>query len=168
MSRQDVKDGAKVLGGGFLITLVIVLGAILIGGIIWGISVATSDVRGQGDAVRQINSGTNRIEQYDHFFKLDADIRSQAQNAANAKAQLDAFNKTTPPSSTESFSITESRNNLQSAYTGMTQICVSNVNKYNNDSASYTMAKFKDSGLPWNYNTNVCTNPDSLPAAPQP
>lgn len=166
MSRQDVKDGAKILGGGFGLVLVFVLGFMAIGAVVWGISVATSDVRGQGDATKQINSGTNRIDQYTHFWTLDKDIRSQAQNIATAKQQLDDFNKAMPISKDEPFNISEQRTSLQNNYNGPLQLCRANVAQYNNDSKAYTSAKFKDSQLPWSYDPTACDSPTNLPAAP--
>lgn len=165
--QHPIRETTKgVVKGGFIILIVI----LVVGGIsalIWGFNVATSDLKGRGDAQMKINSGTNRIEEYTKFFTLDKDIRTTAQNAADAKAQLDAFNKTTPVSASESFNITETRNNLQTTYTGNHQQCVANVNAYNAASqASYTESKFKDSSLPWNYSTSVCDDPTHLPAQP--
>lgn len=166
MSRQDVKDGAKFIGSAFSIILGIGLFFLLIGAIFWGISVATSDIKGQGDAQMQINSGTNRIGQYTHFWTLDKDIRSQAQNAATAKQQLDDFNKAMPISKDEPFNISEQRTSLQNNYNGPLQLCRANVAQYNNDSKAYTSAKFKDSQLPWSYDPAACESPTNLPPAP--
>jgi hypothetical protein len=166
MSRQDVKDGAKILGGGFGTILAVILGFMAVGAVIWGISVATSDIRGQGDAQMQINSGTNRIDQYTHFWTLDKDIRSQSQNVATAKQQLDDFNKAMPISKDEPFNISEQRTSLQNNYNGPLQLCRANVAQYNNDSKAYTSAKFKDSQLPWGYDPTACDSPISLPVAP--
>jgi hypothetical protein len=165
--QHPIRETSKgIVKGGFII-LIVVLVFGTIGALIWGFNVVTSDLKGQGDAQMKINSGTNRIEEYSKFFTLDKDIRTTAQNTADAKAQLDAFNKTTPVSASEPFNITETRNNLQTTYTGNHQQCVADVNAYNAASqATYTESKFKDSSLPWNYSTTVCDNPASLPAQP--
>lgn len=164
---QPIRSSAKFIAKGWVIALMVIIAVGLLSGLIYAFTSVTSDARGKVDAQNKINSGTNRIEQYDHFFTLDGDIRTQAQNAALAKSQLDDFNKTTPPSSQESPQISEQRANLQSTYTGLVQLCTANVNQYNNDAASYTKAKFLDSALPWDYSTTVCTDPSKLPPAPK-
>lgn len=162
----NVKEGTKaVLGIWGILTIVLVTVAV-IGGAVWGFGVLTSDLKGQGDATRQINSGTNRIGQYEHFFQLDANIRTQAKLSAAAQKDLDTFNKQFPPSSTEGFQITEQRGNLTRNVTGPRQLCVDNVNKYNNESKEYTKSKFVDSRLPWDFNTDACSDPAQLPSAP--
>lgn len=139
----------------------------LIGVGIWSMTVVSAPTVGQGEAYKQINSGTNRLAQYDHFFALDADIQSQAVNAAAAQAQLDAFNKQYPPSSSAPFSVTEQRSNLLSNATGLVQLCTSNVNQYNNDAASYTKGQFLDAKLPSSENTGACTGASATPPAAQ-
>lgn len=164
--NRPIRSGFKIFGLGWLGVLFLIAAVGAIGAMIWGFNVVISDAKGRGDAQMQINSGTNRIEQYDHFFKLDGDIRSQAQNAVNAKAALDAFNKTTPVTANEAFNISEQRNNLQATYTGLVQICTNNVATYNNDAASsYTKAKFLDSALPFSFEPAACSNLSLLPPA---
>jgi|GEM_PF-5280756 hypothetical protein len=142
-----------------ILSITVVLAAILAGWGIWAITVLASPVTGKAEAYKQINGANNQLAQYDHFFALDADIKSQATNAAAAKALLDQFNKQYPPSPSESFSITEQRANLQSNATGLTQLCTQNVNQYNNDAASYTKGQFLDSKLPWNESPSACIDP---------
>lgn len=151
---------------GFKVFLAFV-GIVVVSVGIWATTAALSPVTGKVEAYKQINSANNQLAQYDHFFTLDGDIRSQAANATAAKVQVDTYNKQYPPSPTESFSVTEQRNNLQANATGLLQICTSNVNQYNNDAASYTKGQFMDSKLPWNYSAAVCTDPSLLPPAPQ-
>jgi hypothetical protein len=159
-------DVAKGIGAGWLLVIILGVLALVTGAIFWGIGVATSDLKGQGDAIKQINSGTNRIEQYTHFWTLDKDIRSQAQNVATAKQQLADFNKAMPISKDEPFNISEQRTSLQNNYNGPLQLCRANVAQYNNDSKAYTSAKFKDSQLPWSYDPTACDSPTNLPVAP--
>jgi cytoskeletal protein RodZ len=150
---------AKIIAG--------VIALILFGIGIWIVTVIASPITGKAEAYKQINSANNQLAQYDHFFALDADIKSQATNAAAAKSAVDQFNKQYPPSPSESFSVTEQRNNLQANATGLVQLCTQNVNQYNNDAASYTKGQFQDSKLPWNENPAACTDPSLLPTAPQ-
>lgn len=62
----------------------------IIGAAWWGISVFTSDVKGQGDAVKTVNSGDNRLAQQAYFEQTYADIKAADRKldtlAADAKA----------------------------------------------------------------------------------
>jgi hypothetical protein len=150
----------------FILGLILIFAAV--GFAIWGISVVASPFFGAAEAHKQINSATNRIGQNDAFFQLDKDIRSQAQNAALAQKQLDAFNKTNPPAPGEGFQISEQRTNLSNAVTGSQQLCVQNVNEYNNKSVNYTAADFKAVNLPASFSPDVCTDPSKLPPSANP
>lgn len=111
--------------------LAITLFFVAVGGIWWGITVATAPVVGKGEQHIQLQSAENRTHQYQHFFDLDATIRSQVRNAAKATQALADFNKTTPPQAGESFSVTETRNQLRANVTGLEQLCQTNVAQYN-------------------------------------
>lgn len=169
MSRNSIDDlGERFENNPIGCTFVGVLVVALVGLAIWGVSVVASPFFGAAEAHKQINSVTNRIGQNDAFFQLDKDIRSQAENAALAQKQLDAFNKTNPPAPGEGFQISEQRTNLSNAVTGSQQLCVQNVNEYNNKSVNYTAADFKAVNLPASFSADVCTDPSKLPPSANP
>lgn len=129
----------------------------------WLGSVMLSPVFGAGNAVKKVMSSDNMLGQYDHFMALDKDIRSQSEAAQQAQSTLDLFNKTYPPSSTESFQVTQQRSNLQADVSGPQQLCLQNVNKYDNDAKALTSTLFKDNRLPESFDPASCTNPAKLP-----
>lgn len=71
------------------IATLVVIG--VIGAAWWAIAVATSDIRGRGDAVQQTNSGTNRLGQQSYFEDTYAEIKAADRKltalAAAAKGQ---------------------------------------------------------------------------------
>lgn len=140
-----------------------VLAVLLLSGITWAGSVLLAPVFGFGDAVKKTVTGTNILDQYEHFLTLDKDIRGEAQAAQLAQQKLDAFNKQYPPSPSESFTISEQRTNLQSDVTGPQQICMTNVAEYNNEAKAYTRTAFKDNRLPDSFDPAACTDPTKLP-----
>lgn len=166
MSRRNMSEVAADTAEDnplkFLIIVILIIAAV--GLAIWGISVVAAPFFGAAEAHRQVNSATNQIGKNDHFFQLDKDIHSQAQSAQIAQAQLDAFNKTNPPSGTEGFQISEQRTNLQNQVLGPQQLCLQNVKEYNNDAVNFTSAAFRDANLPASFDAGACTDPSKLPA----
>lgn len=73
-----VARGAAWRIAAWTITIVIFCGAITAG--IWAFKVATSDVKGKGDATRTVNSGGNRLAQQAYFEQTYADIEAAAAN----------------------------------------------------------------------------------------
>jgi hypothetical protein len=140
----------------FFIGIGALIGLIIVWWVLWAFSVAVSPVIGQGEQYKQINSSTNRTFQYQHFFDLNATIHTQAQNLKVAKQESKDFDKQYPPSSQEPFSITEIRGQKQANVTGLHQICISNVQKYNNDAQEFTRNIFLDKQLPSNINPSIC------------
>lgn len=62
--RQDTNRGIRFTGG-WVITIIAI--AALIGAVWWGITVLTSEVRGQGDGVIQRNSAQNWLDAQARF-----------------------------------------------------------------------------------------------------
>jgi hypothetical protein len=77
---------------GVWIAAVLVFFAV-IGGAGWAFKVATSDIKGQGDAVRKVNSGDNRLAQQAYFEQTFEDIkkadRQLTQLAADKAAKVE-------------------------------------------------------------------------------
>ena len=99
---------------------------------IWGFKVATSDIKGQGDAQRQKNAATNRIAAQERFESLHAEILAADQRigilAGAVKADPSYTNKT----------------NL----TGAQTYCLSVVADYNAEARKFTAAQFRAADLP--------------------
>ena len=157
--KDDVVGAGRIFWYGLL--AVVVFGAL--GWLVWGMTVATSDIKGRGDQTIQINSAANRTFQYEHFLQLDGDIRAQAQTADAARKTLAAFEATHPASANENFALTQTRTQMQQDATGAEQICRSNVAEYNNESNSVLRQKFVDARLPVSFPSAVCTDVAQLP-----
>lgn len=109
----------------------------IIGGIYWGVSVATSDVRGQGNAVQIQNDAQNRMQSAKEFTELygkvqlrDKQIDTETEALAEAQGQeqdLDFY-----------------RENLR----GAVRSCESAVEQYNALSGNPQKAPWRPSHLP--------------------
>lgn len=132
------KDANRVglFGLGWFVTILIV-GA-LIGVISWGITVATSGIRGQGDAITQKNSSSNWVNAQREFNRLYQEIKADDRKINDAKLAL-----TGDPTSTV----------LKTNYEGLKQHCNSLVGDYNTNARSYLSQDFRDADLPDEINT---------------
>lgn len=115
-----------------LIVFLVVLILIVVPIAAWGIKVATSDVKGQGDAIVQKNSSTNRISAQERFEDLYADIKASDAKIGPAKQAAKAN-----PS-------TVNQTNL----TGLVNYCLDVVGDYNAEARKYTSADFRAIDLP--------------------
>jgi hypothetical protein len=86
---STVVRGASWRTALWIIGLVVFVGLLSAG--IWAFEVATSDVKGKGDATRTVNAGGNRLAQQAYFEQTYADIKASDRKldalAAAAKAQ---------------------------------------------------------------------------------
>lgn len=105
----------------------------VIGIAIWGFKVGTSDVKGQGDAVRQKNSGTNRIAAQERFESLYAEIKA----ADRRLDPLAAAVKADPTSHV-----------AQTNLAGAVSYCIGVVADYNAEARKYTSEDFRAVDLP--------------------
>lgn len=138
MSRTPWYDsdnpGTVVRGAGWRVG-VIVLCILAFGGIVsaigWGISVATSDAKGQGDAVKRVNNGDNRLAQQAYFEQTYQDIkaadRKLDQLAADKAAKIDG---------------------ADIRYSGAVTYCLGLTGDYNAAARKQVAAKFKAVDLP--------------------
>lgn len=124
----------------WVLAVLLVVALVSIG--VWGFKVATSDVKGQGDAVRTKNDSVNRIAKQELFEDYFADIQATDAKigpaAEAAKADPTTVNKT----------------NL----TGLVNYCLDVVGDYNAESRKYTAADFRAVDLPYQIDT---TNPST-------
>ena len=138
MERQDRKDfdsASRFLGSRFLLWVIVflVVGAI-IGGVTWGVRVATSDVKGAGDATVKVNSGENRIASQEEFEKLYAKIQAYDKN-------LDQAAKDKAEHAGDSW--------YAENYSGLVMQCNNAVAQYNADARSISRAKWRSEVLPF-------------------
>lgn len=128
MSRREPGIGTAVLGvlGGVLLLALLTVGA-------WGVKVATSGIRGEGDAVIQRNSAENWTTAQARFEGLYAEIIATDQKVQIAKEALDA----NPDDRTATDN-----------YYGTRTVCLSIVADYNAEARSFLAANFRAADLP--------------------
>lgn len=134
-ARRDAnRIGLFGLGWG----LTILITCALVGVIVWGFVVATSKVRGEGDAVVQKNSSSNWVSAQREFNRTYQEIKADDRKITDAKTALDA-----------------DPNNmiLKTNYEGLKQHCNTLVGVYNTDARSYLKKDFRDADLPSEINT---------------
>lgn len=124
-------------GGAWRMALFVIAGIVLagiIGGGIWAVKVATSDVRGAGDQAAKVNSANNRIFAQEHFFTLYNALIAYDQQLDQAAAD-----KAEHPG--DQFFATN--------YSGLVKTCIDARNQYNADANKVTQAKWRDPSLPF-------------------
>ena len=126
----------------WLICSVVGIGVISAG--VWWFKVATSDIKGAGDATRKINSAQNRIAAQETFEALYQDILKYDRNLDQAALNRKNFPK-------------EERYIVE--YTGMVQICQDAISQYNANANKVSQGKWISSNLPPQIDmTNVATD----------
>lgn len=128
--RRDANRGIR-----FTLTWVgiVVLFIVLAGAAWWGIGVATSGAKGQGDAIREKNSAENWVAAQARFEDMYADIEATDRKitVAFAALQSDPENKT-----------------YQQTYLGTVNYCLEVVGDYNAEARKYLAADFRAADLP--------------------
>lgn len=138
MDRRDWKEVDSVSRSAGWRIGVWVLVAVLFGGVlaagIWWFKVATSEVRGAGDATQRINDGKNRIASQEAFEALYQQILAYDRNLDQA-----AEDKAEHPGDT--FYATN--------YSGLVKQCNDAVGQYNADARKVSRAKWLSPDLPY-------------------
>lgn len=119
----------------WVIGVVLFVGAIGVG--VWYFKVATSDIKGAGDATRQVNTGKNRIASQEAFEALYAQIQAYDRNLDQAAAD-----KAEHPG--DAFFATN--------YSGLVKTCNDAVGQYNADARKVSRAKWLTDDLPYEIN----------------
>ena len=114
----------------------------LVGGGIWVFKVATSEVRGAGDATRITNDGQNRVNAQEWFQSQYEQIRSTDRRIVETAAELaakpdDDFTKTN--------------------YRGLVNRCIEMVGNYNAEANKVSRGKWRDPNLPFQIDDNDST-----------
>lgn len=124
----------------FLLSLLF-FGALGVG--IWGFKVATSDIKGQGDATRIKNDARNRIRAQEGFEKLYADIVASDRkiDVADSAAEASPDDRT-----------------LRQNASGVRQYCISVVGEYNAKARSYSAEDFRAADLPYQIDSTTQTS----------
>ena len=132
---ESENPGTVVRGGTWragVWVIVILLFFGLIGIAVWAFSVVTSDVKGQGDATKTKNSGTNRISAQEEYVDVYNDIL-----AADKRVDVMADAVKRDPN-------TVNNTNL----TGAINYCIQRVADYDGLIDKYTSADFIPEGYP--------------------
>lgn len=109
----------------------------VISGVLWGVGVLGADVKGRGEARKQIKSADFRIAAYDHFYNLCASIQA---NEISLGAQEDALAGATG----------DDRERIAANVAGLRATIGGSIAQYNVDARkSYTVGQFKSSDLPY-------------------
>lgn len=135
MGKYTEYDKAA-LSAGWRAVLVTVAVLVVCGGLGWAgwaIKVATSDVKGAGDAQVKINSGANRIQSQELFEELYTKIQEYDKNLDIAAVTL----KKTP----NSFN--------QTNYDGLKMACNEAVTQYNAEARKISRGKWLSADLPY-------------------
>lgn len=135
--RRDLDDGAGLgLGAGAVIAIVFAVIAVLGLGV-WGFQVLTAPAKGAGDQRIIVNRAENRIERYNHFFDLCAEVQSR-------EAALAALKDSPEPADAQQQ--TQRAANIVALTSTRSQL----INQYNADARKEgTGAQFRDSSLPY-------------------
>lgn len=115
-----------------VVALVVVIWLVVMGFV--GLRTASAGILGRASAHRQIESGTNRISQYEHFFNLSADYQSDVQQ----------------------LHVAETEQLGQQVITGISFHCIGLSNQYNADAQEYTRNQFLSSQLPTRLDSAAC------------
>ncbi len=130
---KDRREATKWfgLGIGWWITALIVAAIVAVA--IWGFGVATSGVRGQGDAFSENNSAENWVAAQARFEQNYAEIKATDAKIGNAHDALQAD----PGDRT-----------LQQTLAGLQSYCLTVVGDYNADARSYLSEDWRSADLP--------------------
>ena len=129
---------------GIVILAIVVLIAMIFGG--WAFRYFTAPIQGRVDAEQRIESGTNRIQQYNKFFDLCANAQTTQTSLQTQKDMLESMEG-------------KEAERIRSNVAGMTAQLARTVNQYNVDARKdYTAARFHDSNLPFQLNASQPIN----------
>lgn len=131
--KRPVTSTILGISYGAVVTIAIVIVVGLIGVLIWWFSVATSGIKGEGDAEKIKNAAANRIRAQEGFESRFAGIQGADRNIVITAESLRA-----DPESVQ----------LQTELRGQRQICNSLIGDYNAKARSFTAEDFRAADLP--------------------
>lgn len=133
---ESENPSTVVRGGSWRIGLWIIgviVFCLIVGAGLWSFGVFTSDIKGRGDAIKEKNSATNRINKQERFEDMYADILASDQ-------RLDVLAK--------QVALDPKSQVAQTNFTGATTYCIQVVNDYNAEARKYTAEAFRAADLP--------------------
>lgn len=131
--KEERREANRWFGLGIGWWLIMILVACAVGVAIWGISVAVSGVKGQGDAQIQKNSAPNWTQAQADFERTYASIKAQDKNITIAWGELQAD----PKSQVK-----------QINYSGLVRNCNDTVANYNAKAREFLAKDFRSADLP--------------------
>lgn len=127
----------RIVGEGWFWIVMVILIVLAIGALVFGIRWVVAKPAGKLQAREQIQSGSNRIAQYDHFFALCASVKTKEATIAALQEEY----RTATVARRQQIGAFITANRAGRADT---------INTYNADaSASYTSGQFRSSNLPY-------------------
>ena len=123
------------IAAGWYIGIVVLVG--VVGAAVWGISVVTSDTRGRGNQIKQINKAENRTFSQEQYHQLYEDIKGYDQQVAVQQAALDAHSAQDAE-----------KDRLAQVVAGLKTQCISTRQQYNAEAQKISKRQFLDAGLP--------------------
>lgn len=139
--RQANHDVGRFIGLTFKAWVIILILVGFIGAAIWGITVATSGIKGQGDGIIQNNSSENWIKQQAKFEELHAEYESTL-------VRIDQFKAVAEANPNDAIS--------QTNYQGQISHCTNVVAEYNAATRSFLSEDWKSIDLPATLDAEDC------------
>lgn len=131
---KPTRTTAKWTVRGWVIVVLVIALASVLAAALWGLRVATSDVKGQGDAEIAKNDVRNRIRAQEGFEKLFADIQAADRNLTTTARALRAK----PTGDLK----------LETELLGQKHYCAGLVAEYDAKARSFTQQDFRAADLP--------------------
>jgi hypothetical protein len=140
---KPTRTTAKWTVRGWVIVVLVIALAAVTTAVLWGLRVATSDVKGQGDAEIIKNEARNRIRAQEGFEKLYADIQAADRNLTTTASALRAK----PTGDLK----------LETELLGQKHYCAGLVADYNAKARSFTQQDFRAADLPQKIDQSTAT-----------
>lgn len=162
MGRNSWEKGfdKRPVRTGLRLTLAIVGCVLLVGAIVWGVTVVVSGIKGQGDSIITKNSSDNFISAQAGFVRDSQEFQTDLVKIKDAKKTLDSFEAAHPSMGNGGLydPNAEQDQNLRTTLTGLTQTCQSTAADYNTRSGSYLSQDFKNANLPGTLDAAQCSS----------